>query len=172
MTGYTHVVTYDGGVLVSEIAAGQDISTFWNPLHNFNGDDQWSLGLAPIPPGKTYSQMLKAGELSTRYLQAAGTPDTMTLEIRKAGGRQWGVDWVRSTVGHLHSGTEPLDVPIHLAHGVKMISRSQVFGADEAAELFFSYYRTGDIPNEYVLQPIEGYRADGTTADLGDVAAR
>ena len=53
-----------------------------------------------------------------------------------------------------------------------MISRSQVFGADEAAELFFSYYRTGDIPNEYVLQPIEGYRADGTTVDLGDVAAR
>lgn len=41
MSGYTHVITYDGGVLVSEIGGGRDISTFSNPLHNFNGDDQW-----------------------------------------------------------------------------------------------------------------------------------
>lgn len=172
MSGYTHIVTCDGGVLVSEIAAGRDISTFSNPLHNFNGDDQWSLGLASIPSGKTYSEMLKTGELPTRYIQAAGVPNTMTLEIRKPGGQQWGVDWVRYTVGHPRSGTEPLDLPIQLAHGVKVISRSQVFGADEAAELFFSYYETGDIPGRYELQPIEGYRGDGTTVELSHTRVR
>jgi|KBSSwiStaDraftv2_1062776.scaffolds.fasta_scaffold189272_2 hypothetical protein len=172
MSGYTHVITYDGGVLVSEIGGGRDISTFSNPLHNFNGDDQWSLGLAPIPPGKKYSDMLKAGELSTQYLQAAGVPDTLTVEIRKPGGKQWGVDSVRYTIGHRRSGAEPLNVPIQLAHGAKMISRAQVFAADEAAELFLSYYRTGDIPDGYELQPVEGYRADGTTVDLSDAAVR
>lgn len=172
MSGYTHLITYDGGVLVSEIGAGRDISTFSTPLSNFNGDDQWSLGLAPIPPGRTYSEMAKTGELSTRYLQAAGHPDTLTIEIRKPGGHQWGVDSVRYTVGHLHTGTEPLDVPIQLARGVKLISRSQVFAADEAAELFFAYYTTGDIPNRYALQPVEGYRSDGLTVDLSRDAAR
>lgn len=171
MSGYSHIVTYDGGVLVSEISAGRDISTFSVPLHNFNGDDQWSLGLAPIPPGRTYGEMLILGELPTRYLQAAGVPDILTIEIRKPGGQQWGVDWVRYTVGHSHSGPEPLDVPIQLAHGVKVISSSQVFGADEAAKLFFSYYEAGDIPSGYALQPIEGYRRDGTTMDFSNAAA-
>lgn len=166
MNGLTHVLTYDGGVQTAEISARKDISTFLNPLRHFNGDDQWGLGLAPLPPDKSYSDMLRAGELSTEYIQAAGLPDTMTVEIRKPGGEQWGVDWVRYTVGHPRTGTEPLDVPIQLAHGVKMISRSQVFNADEAAELFFAYYKTGDIPATYELQPIEGYRADGSAVDL------
>ncbi len=166
MSGCTHVVMYDGGVQTAEISARKDISTFANPLHRFNGDDQWALGLAPLPPGKTYGEMLKAGELSTEFLQAAGCPEAMTLEIRKPGGQQWGVQWVRYTIGHPPTGPEPRDIPIQLAHGVKMISRSQVFDADEAAELFFTYYKTGDIPDAYVLSPIEGYRADGTTVDL------
>jgi hypothetical protein len=167
MNGSTHVLTYDGGVQTAEISARKDISTFSNPLHNFNGDDQWGLGLAPLPPDKSYSDMLRAGELSTEYIQAAGLPFTMTVEIRKPGGEQWGATWVRYTVGHPRTGTEPLDVPIQLAHGVKMISRSQVFAADETAELFFTYYKIGDIPGGYDLQPIEGYRADGTVVNVG-----
>jgi hypothetical protein len=75
---------------------------------------------------------------------------------------------VRCTIGHPHTGAEPADVPIRLAHGVKMISRSQVFDADEAAKLFFAYYKTGDIPDGYELQPIEGYRTDGTVVDLSN----
>ncbi|BBX85542.1 hypothetical protein [Mycolicibacterium aubagnense] len=65
-----------------------------------------------------------------------------------------------------------MDVPIQLAHGVKLISRSQVFAADEAAELFYTYHTTGDIPDGYALQPVEGYRADGNTVDLSDAAVR
>ena len=168
MSGPTHVLTYDGGVQTAEISARKDISAFANTLRRFNGDDQWGLGLAPLPPGKSYGEMLEAGELSTEYIQVAGLPDAMTVEIRKPGGHEWGAGWVRYTIGHPHVGTEPADVPIRLAHGVKMISRSQVFDADEAAELFFAYYKTGDIPDGYELQPIEGYRTDGTVVDLSD----
>jgi hypothetical protein len=42
-----------------------------------------------------------------------------------------------------------------------MISKPEVFTADEAAELFHSYYTTGAIPSKYTLRPIEGYGADG-----------
>lgn len=170
MSGFTHVLTYDGGVLVAQLPGGCDVSTFANPLRHFNGDDQWGLGLAPLPPDKTYDEMEKAGELSTEYIQAAGLPDVMTVEIRKPGGEQWGAAWVRYTVGHPHTGTESLDVPIRLAHGVKMISRSQVFDADEATKLFVSFYETGDIPGGYALEPIEGYRADGSVVDLHGVS--
>lgn len=167
MSGFTHILTYDGGVLVAQIPDGCDVSTFSNPLRHFDGDEQWGLGLAPLPADKSYDEMLDAGELSTEYLQAGGLPDAMTVEIRKPGGEQWGAAWVRYTVGRPHTGTEPRDVPIRVANGVKMISRSQVFDADEATELFMAYYQTGDIPPGYDLQPIEGYREDGSVVDLG-----
>lgn len=166
MSGFTHILTYDGGLVVDQLPGGCDVSTFLNPLRHFNGDDQWGLGLAPLPPNKSYSDMLRAGELSTEYIQAAGLPDAMTVEIRKPGGEQWDAAWVRYTVGHPHSGTEPLDVPIQLAHGKKLISRSQMFDADEAAQLFMSFYRSGDIPPGYGLEPIEGYRADGSVVAM------
>lgn len=162
MNGFTHVLTYDGGVQTAEISARQDISTFLNPLRHFNGDDQWGLGLARLPPDRSYSDMLRAGQLSTEYIQAGGLPDAMTVEIRKPGGEQWGAAWMRYTVGHPQIGPDLSDVPIRVANGVKMISRSQVFDADETARLFFAYYKRGDIPAEYDLQPIEGYRADGS----------
>lgn len=170
MNGLTHVLTFDGGVQTAEISARKDISTFLNPLRNFNGNDRWGLVLAPLPADKSHSDMLRAGELSTEYIQAAGLPDAITVEIRRAGGDQWGAEWLRYTIGHPSTGPEPLDVSIQLAHGVKMISRSQVFDADEAAQLFFAYYRTGDIPDGYDLQPIEGYRADGSAVHLSDGA--
>jgi hypothetical protein len=51
-----------------------------------------------------------------------------------------------------------------------MVSAAEVFAADEAAELFISYYRTGDIPPGYVLRPVEGYTRDGGLIDLRGVA--
>lgn len=36
----------------------------------------------------------------------------------------------------------------------------EVFTADEAAVLFTSFYRTGRIPEGYVLRPVAGYTAE------------
>lgn len=165
MGAFTHVLTYDGGVLVTQLGSRSDISVFSNPLHHFNGDDQWGLGLSPLPADKTYDEMLSTGELSTEFIQAGGLPDAMTVEIRKPGGQQWGAQWVRYTVGHPHCQPEPIDIPIDVAGGVKMVSRSEVFDADEATRLFWSYYTTGDIPGTYTLRPMQGYALDGSAIE-------
>lgn len=157
MGAFTHVLTYDGGVLVTQLGSRSDISVFSNPLHHFNGDDQWGLGLSPLPADKTYDEMLSTGELSTEFIQAGGLPDAMTVEIRKPGGRQW----VRHTVGDPQCQPEPIDVPIDVAGSVKMVSRSDVFDADEATALFWSYYTTGGIPGTYALRAMHGYALDG-----------
>jgi hypothetical protein len=47
-----------------------------------------------------------------------------------------------------------------------MVSRPEVFDATDAAELFFIYYTTGDIPPQYSLGPVEGWTAVGTYVDL------
>lgn len=88
------------------------------------------------------------------------------LDIRKPGGEQWGADWVRYFIGHPHEGEAPLDVPIELPRGPEYVSAAEVFEAEEAANIFFTYYKTGDIPPGYVLRPVEGYTANGGLIDL------
>ena len=113
-----------------------------------------------------YDQAAAAGQDALEYLQAAGRADQLIVEIRKAGGSQWGADWVRYVVGHPHEGSAPLDVPITLPKSTEMISAPEVFEADEAAQLFYGYYQTGEIPAQYTLRPVQGFTRDGTVIDL------
>lgn len=172
MGHYTHLLKYDGDAQVVEMSKAY-IHDFANPLHRFNGQMPWALGLAPLPEGMEYADMVKAGVDSTEYLQAAGSsPETITVEIRKPDGQQWGVQWVRYVVGHRHEGDAPLDVPIKLPGSTQMVARCEVFNADEATELVWTYYETGDIPAGYSLRPIDGYTADGAIFDLRDGTPR
>lgn len=170
--GRTHLLKYDGDAEVVEMSRAY-LHDFANPLHRFNGEMPWALGLAPLPDGMDYADMIKAGVDSTEYIQAAGSdPETIMVEIRKPGGQQWEVEWVRYAVGHPHDGDAPADVPVKLPLSTYMISRPEVFNADEATELFWTYYQTGDIPAQYTLRPIDGYTADGSIFDLRDGTPR
>ncbi len=133
---------------------------FVSPLRQFGKHGNWCLVLHAIPPGKRYEDI--RGKSTLEYIQAAGaSPEVITVEIRKSGGQQWGVEWVRYVVGHPHDGEAPIDVPIELPKSTDMISGAEVFEAEEAADLFISYYKTGDIPAGYALRPVEGYKANG-----------
>ncbi|MFK4761057.1 hypothetical protein ACI3KS_09010 [Microbacterium sp. ZW T5_45] len=46
------------------------------------------------------------------------------------------------------------------------VGAHEVFAADEAAVLFDSFYRTGRIPEEYVLRPDAGYTSAGDEVTL------
>jgi hypothetical protein len=174
MGTYTHAVEYDGGAQVSEISDRRDISVFANPLHRFNGDIPWALMLAPLPPGMEYADVVAAGSGWTEYIQAAGSdPDTIMVEIRKPGGQQWGVEWVRYAIGRPHDPRDvPADVQVKLPLSSYLIRGYEVFGADEATDLFWTYFKTGDIPTHYSLRPIDGYTADGAIFDLRDGTPR
>ena len=171
MGAFSHVIEYDGGVMVLQIGAGSDRTVFSGPLHHLNGRDQWAVGLSALPDAMDYDNRSDTDD--TAFLQAAGSdPGTIIMDIRKPGGRQWGVDYVRYAIGHPHESGEPLDTPVTLPGGVHNVGRSEIFVADEAVELFWSYYKTGDIPSEYSLRPIDGYTADGGIYDLRDGAPR
>jgi hypothetical protein len=49
-----------------------------------------------------------------------------------------------------------------------MIAPHEVFGADEAADLVYGYYKTGGIPTSCTLRPVEGYASDGHNIDIRD----
>lgn len=168
---HTHLLTFDG-IDVMSVPPGTDDYQFSMPLHNFDGQRPWSLCLEPLAPGDSYAARVEQGRGSTEYLQAAGRADAMTIELRKPGGQQWGAEWVRYTVGHPHTAPAPLDVEIptpHVPSAPIRISAAEVFDADEATALFLAYYRTGTIPDEYTLRPVQGFTADGGVIDLHGV---
>ncbi len=154
----THVMVYTGGG-ASVMDGGAGPLQFRGPLGALDGVENWYVLFYPLPPGKTFEEV-RGTELSN-FLQAGGRAEAMTLDMRKPGGQQWGVTEVRYVIGHPREGRAPLDVAIELPRGAETVSRAEVFDADEAADIFYTYYKTGDIPSGYVLRPVEGYSADG-----------
>lgn len=165
----THVMMFTSGS-ASEKDGGSSRLQFVSPLRRLNGAERWFLLLYPLPLGKSYADVRNA--TTEEFIQAAGRAEAMVLDIRKPGGQQWGVDWVRYIIGHEHEGNLQFDVPIELPRAVEMVSRPEVFEAEEAADIFFTYYKTGDIPPGYVLRAVEGYTRDGDIVDLQSTAPR
>ncbi|WP_078315393.1 hypothetical protein [Mycobacterium sp. D16Q16] len=163
----THAMVYTSGGAAT-MDGGSGPLQFLGPLRQFGKNGNWFLLFYRLPEGKTFEEV--RNEATEQFIQAAGDAAAMTVEIRKPGGEQWGAKWVRYTIGHPHDGDLPLDVAIPLPNGDQMVSRAEVFDADEAAQLFISYYRTGDLPEGYVLRPVEGYTADGDLVELGGAA--
>ncbi|ORV38332.1 hypothetical protein AWC01_14780 [Mycobacterium doricum] len=120
----------------------------------------------PIPETMNYDEMLEKRIEPTRFLQAGGYADRMTVEIRRAGGDEWNLDCIWGVLGHQADGEQQLDVPIKLPASTQLVSSSEVFKAEEAAELFYTYFKTGDIPDNYALRPIGGWTAEGEWVNL------
>ncbi|SHX67378.1 Uncharacterised protein [Mycobacteroides abscessus subsp. abscessus] len=159
----THVMEYSSG-WAATMGGGSGRLQFLGPLSAFGKDGNWFVTFYALPPGRNYEEVRH--ETTTEYIQAAGDAEAMMLDIRKAGGEQWGAKWVRYFIGRPHDGDLPLDVAIELPKGAEYVSAAEVFAAEEAADIFIAYHRTGDIPPGYVLRAVEGYTADGDNIDL------
>lgn len=85
------------------------------------------------------------------FMQAAGSADQMTVEVRLAG-----------PDGQTHLYTvgrpEPADgttlIPISQTRAVRVFS-NEVFTADEAAVIFYTYYLTDAVAQPYVLRELD-----------------
>ncbi len=165
---FTHVVKSNGGELISEIGKFADRERFAAPLRRRDGHQRWGFGLFPLPDELSYDEMIASGQDFTEYLQAAGSAQALTIEIRKPGGAQWGCRWIRYVVGHPHTAGLPLDVAIEIPSGTLHVSAAEVFDAEEAADLFLAYHQSGDIPATYNLRPAAGYGPDDSPIDIDD----
>ena len=132
---HTHVTESNGGALIAE-SSYADVDRFAAPLRCFNGNDPFALTLWPLPAGTDYDQARAAGTDALEFIQAAGRADALTVELRKAGGSQWGADWALHVVGRPHSAPAALDVPIDCRTAPKWSLPHEVSGKDPAGNLF------------------------------------
>ncbi|WP_301121588.1 hypothetical protein [Mycolicibacterium fortuitum] len=159
----THVMEFSSGWATTK-GGGSSRLQFVSPLRQLNGTERWFITFYALPTGRSYEEV--RDQTTEEYIQAGGRAEAMMLDIRKPGGAQRGADWVRYVIGHQHAANLPIDVPIELPKGTEFISAAEVFEAEEAGDIFFTYYKTGDIPEGYALRAVEGYTANGDTIDL------
>ena len=131
-----------------ERGGGDDIGRM---LSRFDGTKAFSLLLWKLPPGKRLDDVKSPDEEANEYIQCAGSADRMTCEVRRLRGGKY----EHLVLGHATNGENPGNQETIRWDDVEtLVAPNEVFSADEAAELFLSYYRTGCVPSKYVLRPL------------------
>jgi hypothetical protein len=119
-------------------------------LGRMDGAKFYSLLLWKLPPGKSLDDVSPLKD-ANEYIQCAGLAERMTVEVRRLKGDKY----EHFVVGRAPHGENPgKKETIHWEDVDTVVTPNEVFSADEAAELFLSYHRTGWVPSRYVLRPL------------------
>jgi hypothetical protein len=128
---------------------------FAQELNELDGTHRFAFVLDVRPP-----ESAEVDHTAVRYLQAAGSAESMLIEIRQPGGTDGDAVSVRSVLGHPDEDPELQDVAV-TPHLKESVFHNEVFTADEAGDIFTAYYRDDALPDGYTLRPVEGYTATG-----------
>lgn len=124
---------------------GDDVGAI---LHRMDGAKFYSLLLWKLPPGKILYDVSPDKD-ANEYIQCAGSANGMTVEVRRSKGDKY----EHFVVGRSPDGENPgKKETIHWEAVDTVVAPNEVFSADEATELFLSYYRMGWVPSKYVLR--------------------
>jgi hypothetical protein len=121
-------------------------------LSLLDGRRRYSLGLWSLPDGIPFDSVDFAN-WPIEYIQVAGSWDRMTIEVRRGDGGQHR----QYVLGH-QSRSNGYDRQIEVIRWngrETSVLPSEVFSADEAADIFISYYATGSVPESLALRRLD-----------------
>ncbi|WP_137726535.1 hypothetical protein [Prescottella subtropica] len=132
------------------------VDEFTQPLNRFDGLKRSTLTVTKVPAGR-YFEDLSVEEkalMNEVYVQAAGSADAMSVEVRLLVGDTYRL-YVVGRPGA--RGREPdVEIPFHEGRHRLHVYTGEVFTADEAATIFFEWCRTGSVdPHRYQLREFD-----------------
>ncbi|MBL1080308.1 hypothetical protein JK358_38525 [Nocardia sp. 2] len=151
----THRIAYNGERLVTLVGPHETVEDFRRPLSRLDGDDRYSLNLQTLPRPMWSEDLTDDDRLAMalEFLQCAGSADALSIEVRML------VDGASRlyTLGRPgdYTGDPSIRIPFQRGNHQLTVYPEEVFTADDAAELFFGYYRTRTIPTEMHLREID-----------------
>jgi hypothetical protein len=152
MKKVTHALTMNGrvhGEVKDPVLSSREV--IGQRLALLDGVVRYSLSLWRLPIDVPFDRVDLAA-WPQQYVQAAGSADGMTVEVRLLGepGRR---QYVVGRAGRDASGP-PVEVVVPWNGCETGVYSSEVFSAAEAAEVFAWYYETGQIPDTFHLRPL------------------
>lgn len=127
-------------------------------LRQMDGSSFWAWSLWRAPEG---ADLLDSIPTSAEYMQCAGTADALAVEVRHLDGtpHQYAV----GKPGGDHS-SEPTEViPYDDGRHSVTVYPSEVFTADEAAVVFYTYFLTDNVSQPYTLRELDLTRPTPTS---------
>lgn len=154
MTKPTHIRQLNGftrGPLVDSVRPYPEQIAF--SLNQLDGVKSWAYSLWRAPEG---ADLLEEIPFSEEYMQAAGTSEAMTVEVRllDAGGvaRQYTLG--KQSEGELSAGQPTETISWDDGRRSTKVYPHEVFTADEAAEIFYAFFLTDKVADGYLLREL------------------
>ncbi|EGD40661.1 hypothetical protein NBCG_05085 [Nocardioidaceae bacterium Broad-1] len=148
----THGLTMNGrvhGEIKDPVLAPREIIE--QRLRLLDGVLRYSLSIWRLPNDVPFDR-IDLGAWPQEYIQAAGSAERMTLEVR----RMDGAEPEQFVVGR--QGASKADhgagAAVRWGDFEAQVNWSEVFTAAEAADVFVSYYETDRVPDGIHLRPI------------------
>ncbi len=133
---------------------GSEEDELVSSLQRLNGSDRYSLSLWRLPEGRPFD-LVEPRKQRQEYMQTAGSFDgPMIAEVREL------VDGsaCQYAIGRASGGAEDEDAADVIVpwDGIETRVRpNEVLDGREVADLFLSYYRTGELPPSYARRLLE-----------------
>ena len=148
----THIRQVNGttrGALVDYVRPYPEQIRF--SLGQLNGSSFWAWSLWRAPEG---ADLLDSIPFSDEYMQCAGTADALALEVRRVEDDGTAHQYAIGKPGGDRTG-EPTEV-IHYDDGrhSTTVYPHEVFTADEAAVVFYTYFLTNEVSQPYELRDL------------------
>lgn len=152
MNSPTHIRQINGftrGALIDDLRPYPEEIRF--VLSRMNGTSFWAWSLWRAPEG---ADLLEDIPSSDEYMQCAGTADALALEVRRIEADGTPHQYAIGKPGGHRTG-EPTEV-IHYDDGrhSTTVYPHEVFTADEAAVVFYTYFLTDDVSQPYELRDL------------------
>lgn len=151
----THVVTTNAG---SHMFLTDLIRPYRDQIHlglsMLDGDGNFAWSLWRSPEGVGLFDIDKK-RFPVEFMQSAGTADAMTIEVRfvEEGGTER--QYVVGRPGSDNTGMSPATFKYLRDTRELHLFPNEVFGADEAAEIYYQYYLTDRVPAPYQLRELD-----------------
>ncbi|MEV7611025.1 hypothetical protein AB0N61_16175 [Microbacterium sp. NPDC089320] len=149
----THIRQINGsvrGALVDYVRPYPDQIRF--SLNQMNGSSTWAWSLWRAPEG---ADLLDSIPFSDEYMQCAGTADALALEVRRLDPDGTAHQYAIGKPGGETTG-EPTEVILfdEGRHSTTVYPH-EVFTADEAAVVFYTYFLTDQVSQPYQLRELD-----------------
>lgn len=113
-------------------------------VHLLDGRGRYSLSLWAVPAGTTFDRV-DLRSWPREYIQVAGRPARMTVEVR----RPHGDGYSHCVVGRPSGKGGPATETIEWDGVETAVQANEVFDVEEVGVLFVAYFRAGDVPSRY-----------------------
>ena len=146
----THLYEFSDGDTIT-LGPEDDHDLLITPLGVLDGADENHVILSRLVRQEWPDDLTEdeRNESLSSFLQAGGSAEALTLEVR----RREGDDFVQYIVGRPSSASAATpDIPITVGEYTYQVTADEVFTAESAAEVFVHYFEHDAVPEDFTLR--------------------